>query len=399
MPGPKGRRRRCWSAAPPTPRCCCAGSRAAPSSSFGRSACCRHRPPTAGSRSATFRCSAGSTMSRMSSAIMPDAGKPISRLVMTPSAFEPEAHPEAVLMRAKRLGLIVSRLPSLESGDAPRLTNVAVEDLLLRPSEKIDYARLEALVKGKAVIVTGGGGSIGSEICDRVATFGASRLLVIENSEPALYAVTEALAERADRRRHRRPHCGHPRSRTDHAPDGRVQAGHRVPCRGAEACADPRARLERGRQDQHLRIGQRRRCGAGGGRRSDGDDLDRQGDRAGLDAGSDQAFCRDVLPGARSRPDDAVGRQAAHAADLGAVRQRAGVERIGGAEIQGADRGGRSGHGHASGHGPVFHDDPRSLRPGDHRGDACADAGRGPTSRSTCSTWGSRSRSWSSPSG
>ena len=94
--------------------------------------------------------------------------KPIARVVMTPSAFEPEAHPEAVLMRARRLGLIVSRLPSLESGEAPRLTPVAVEDLLLRPSEKIDYARLEALVKGKAVIVTGGGGSIGAEICDRV---------------------------------------------------------------------------------------------------------------------------------------------------------------------------------------------------------------------------------------
>jgi len=121
-------------------------------------------------------------------------GRPISRVVMTPSAFNTEAHPEAVLMRARRLGLIVSRLPSLESGDTPRLTAVAVEDLLLRPSENIDYARLEALVKGKAVIVTGGGGSIGSEICERVVTFGAARLLVIENSEPALYAVTEALA-------------------------------------------------------------------------------------------------------------------------------------------------------------------------------------------------------------
>jgi FlaA1/EpsC-like NDP-sugar epimerase len=120
--------------------------------------------------------------------------KPISRVVMAPSAFEPNAHPESVLMRARRLGLIVSRLPSLESGDMPRLTAVAVEDLLLRPSEKIDYARLEALVKNKAVIVTGGGGSIGSEICDRVATFGAARLLVLENSEPALYAVMETLA-------------------------------------------------------------------------------------------------------------------------------------------------------------------------------------------------------------
>ena len=65
---------------------------------------------------------------------------------------------------------------------------------MLRPSENIDYARLEALVKNKAMIVTGGGGSIGSEICDRVATFGAARLLVVENSEPALYAATEALA-------------------------------------------------------------------------------------------------------------------------------------------------------------------------------------------------------------
>src|SRR3981081_3560480 len=120
--------------------------------------------------------------------------KPVARVVMAPSAFEPEAHPESFLMRARRLGLIVSRLPSLESGEAPRLTPVAVEDLLLRPSETIDYARLENLVKDKAVIVTGGGGSIGSEICDRVVTFGAARLLVIENSEPALYGVIETLA-------------------------------------------------------------------------------------------------------------------------------------------------------------------------------------------------------------
>jgi O-antigen biosynthesis protein WbqV len=120
--------------------------------------------------------------------------KPIARIIMTPSAFEPDARPESILMRARKLGVIVNRMPSLESGDNPRLTAVAVEDLLLRPSEKIDYARLEALIRGKAVIVTGGGGSIGSEICERVVAFGAARLLIVENSEPALYAVTEALA-------------------------------------------------------------------------------------------------------------------------------------------------------------------------------------------------------------
>ncbi|MGB6956402.1 MAG: nucleoside-diphosphate sugar epimerase/dehydratase [Bradyrhizobium sp.] len=120
--------------------------------------------------------------------------KPIARAVMLPSAFEAEAHPETFLMRAKRLRLIVSRLPSLESGETPRLAPVAVEDLLLRPSSTIDYARLEALVNGKSVIVTGGGGSIGAEVCQRVVAFGAARLLIIENSEPALYAITEVLA-------------------------------------------------------------------------------------------------------------------------------------------------------------------------------------------------------------
>jgi O-antigen biosynthesis protein WbqV len=123
--------------------------------------------------------------------------RPIDRVVMLPSAFEPEVQPESILMRSRKLGLAVSRLPSLEeSRDAPQLAPVAVEDLLLRPSVKIDYARLEALVRGKAVVVTGGGGSIGSEICERIVTFGAARLLIIENSEPALHAVQEALATR-----------------------------------------------------------------------------------------------------------------------------------------------------------------------------------------------------------
>ncbi|HBF52379.1 MAG TPA: capsular biosynthesis protein, partial [Afipia sp.] len=120
--------------------------------------------------------------------------RPLERLVMMPSAFEADASPESVLTRARKLGLTVSRLPSLEgSGEAPRLAPVAVEDLLLRPSVKIDYQRLESFVKGKSVVVTGGGGSIGSEICDRVVTFGASRLLIVENAEPALHAVMEDL--------------------------------------------------------------------------------------------------------------------------------------------------------------------------------------------------------------
>jgi FlaA1/EpsC-like NDP-sugar epimerase len=128
--------------------------------------------------------------------ILRKRGVAVSRLVLTESAFEPGAGAEAVLMRARQLGITANRLPSLDGGDAVpvRLPAVNVEDLLLRPSVKIDYRRLEVFVAGKSVIVTGGGGSIGAEICDRLVTFGAKRLLVIENSEPALHAVLETLA-------------------------------------------------------------------------------------------------------------------------------------------------------------------------------------------------------------
>ncbi len=121
-------------------------------------------------------------------------GTKVTRLVMAPSAFTPEARPEAMLIRARRLGLAMSQLPSLDGGgNAVQLTPVSVEDLLLRPSAKIDYARLEKFVDAKSILVTGGGGSIGSEICERIVAFGARRVLVIENSEPALHAVLERL--------------------------------------------------------------------------------------------------------------------------------------------------------------------------------------------------------------
>ena len=124
-------------------------------------------------------------------------GSRVTRLLLTPSALSEESRPEAILVRARKLGIAVNQVPALDSPGVPvQLQPVSVEDLLLRPSVRIDYGRLESLVAGKAIVVTGGGGSIGSEICDRVATFGAGRLLVLENSEPALHAVLEQL--RAD---------------------------------------------------------------------------------------------------------------------------------------------------------------------------------------------------------
>jgi len=49
-------------------------------------------------------------------------------------------------------------------------------------------------VRGKSIVVTGGGGSIGSEICDRVVTFGAARLLILDNQEAGLQRIVDLLA-------------------------------------------------------------------------------------------------------------------------------------------------------------------------------------------------------------
>ena len=85
-------------------------------------------------------------------------------------------------MRARRLGLALSQLPTFDAGTTPvQLAPVAVEDLLLRPSVRIDYQRLEAFIAGKSIVVTGGGGSIGAEICERMLIFGAARLLVLDD--------------------------------------------------------------------------------------------------------------------------------------------------------------------------------------------------------------------------
>ena len=122
-------------------------------------------------------------------------GQHVAQVVITPSAMAPELHPESIVMRARRLAITPRTVRVLpESGEHLAVQPINVEDLLLRPSADIDYDRLERFIKGKSVAVTGGGGSIGSEICDRVVTFGAARLLVLENSEPALHAALERLA-------------------------------------------------------------------------------------------------------------------------------------------------------------------------------------------------------------
>lgn len=127
-----------------------------------------------------------------------ERGEAFRRIVATPSALLPEAQPEKWLARTRKLALPISRIEAL--GEGARDTEVApleIEDLLVRSTVAIDRERLGGFLKDKRVIVTGGGGSIGSEICLRCAAFGAAELLIVESSEPALFQITEQLAVQA----------------------------------------------------------------------------------------------------------------------------------------------------------------------------------------------------------
>ena len=79
--------------------------------------------------------------------------------------------------------------------DKIALKNVTIEDLLFRDVIENDMSAAEELIKGRVVMVTGGAGSIGSELCRQALAFGCSLLIVYDFSEDGLYAIDEGLNE------------------------------------------------------------------------------------------------------------------------------------------------------------------------------------------------------------
>lgn len=68
---------------------------------------------------------------------------------------------------------------------------VKVEDLLGREAVKIDDENVSTLLAGRRILVTGAGGSIGSELCRQLARFHPARILLVESSEFALYTIEQ----------------------------------------------------------------------------------------------------------------------------------------------------------------------------------------------------------------
>src|SRR5699024_3568574 len=88
-------------------------------------------------------------------------------------------------------------LEDVIAGRAQRheIKDVAIEDILGRDAVELDWTAIRKNISGQRVLITGGGGSIGSELCRQVARLGAATLTVGDVSEFNLYRIERELRQ------------------------------------------------------------------------------------------------------------------------------------------------------------------------------------------------------------
>ncbi|MBV8256846.1 MAG: polysaccharide biosynthesis protein [Actinobacteria bacterium] len=127
--------------------------------------------------------------------------KPDEVLIAMPSASGDVRGRIVELAQGTRIP--VKTLPGLYeliSGDldlAGQIRPVQVEDVLGREQVEVDFTQVASYLQGHTVLVTGAGGSIGSELCRQIAHVGPARLILVDNAETALFEIErELVAER-----------------------------------------------------------------------------------------------------------------------------------------------------------------------------------------------------------
>lgn len=121
-----------------------------------------------------------------------DHPTPPQRLIITRREFEGE-RVRQLLHMAEEFGMTVARLPALTDFHAGKAKleprPIEVEDLLGRPQAVLDRASMGQMIAGKSILVTGAGGSIGSELCRQIADFSPKKLILLDHSEFLLYQI------------------------------------------------------------------------------------------------------------------------------------------------------------------------------------------------------------------
>jgi len=97
--------------------------------------------------------------------------------------------------RLNGAGITEIKVAKLLGGRYDKLEDLSIEDLLARHPKDLDKAAIGRFIDGKQVLITGAGGSIGSEIALQCHAFGAASLTLVESSEFNLYSISEQLPD------------------------------------------------------------------------------------------------------------------------------------------------------------------------------------------------------------
>jgi len=119
-------------------------------------------------------------------------------IIAMPSSSHQQRKRAIQLCNAARVkALTVPSVDDLMSGKVAvsQLRPIELDDLLGRDAVVLDAAGLHGLLTGKVVMVTGAGGSIGSELCRQIARFAPAKLVLFEQSEFALYTIEQELKQ------------------------------------------------------------------------------------------------------------------------------------------------------------------------------------------------------------
>jgi len=100
---------------------------------------------------------------------------------------------DALFEKLNSLGITNIKLSKLLGSKNEKLRDISIEDLLARHPKDLDEKVVAEFIRDKIVLVTGAGGSIGSEIVKQCAKHGAKQLLLLDHSEYNLYSLSEAL--------------------------------------------------------------------------------------------------------------------------------------------------------------------------------------------------------------
>jgi len=105
----------------------------------------------------------------------------------------PQNELKKLVDRLNNMGVTEIKQVKILGSDQEKLEDLSIEDLLARHPKDLDLDTISSFVKGKSILITGAGGSIGSEITRQCKKFGASFLTLIDNSEYNLYQIGEQI--------------------------------------------------------------------------------------------------------------------------------------------------------------------------------------------------------------